>query len=1105
MSVSREIEKYISTYHKGKYDEFKRLKHGIKNINIVNPLRKKENEEIQLVRMLLDPNYCYFTCKHILGVNLMPYQAFAINQIYNHARPLILASRGWAKCINGNSLVHTTKGIKKIKDLMPENYQVLERYQYNDYLLGENGFNEIDYVWSNGKTKTIDIKTSYGFGLEGTIDHPVRVIDNGKITWKEMNEIKIGDKVPVYRKIYDTPNYSGLEENEAYLLGLIIGDGCYTQKGFIGFTTADEELADKVSDLSLKYFGKSFVDVPSAKYDYRLYGVKYREELFTKYKFNSAICAEKNVPELIFKASNSVIAAFLRGLFDTDGYCSKTEVGICAKSKGLIENIQLLLLRLGILSCLYTKYNKKYNRNYYALYIGSNDSVIFKEQIDFGLMRKKKKLEFLCSRNRNPNRDVVPKELLLNEALRLREKYIAEANLPRNCYERSLTTPWRLKAYDFSYKTLNKVLELMSDHKDDSDWKYINQICENNYFYDVVTEKIESENETFDVHLKSDHSFISNGFISHNTFTLGLYAMYRAFIRPGTKVVIVGSGFRQSKMVFEVCEKIWGQADVLRDILGSTGARNRTNGPHYSPDQLTMTVGKSEIIAIPIGVGGSKIRGFRSNCIIADEFDSHDLDIFERVIKGFGAVSEDPAEKVKIQQALQAAEKLGITQSQMGINIKESFNQEIIAGTVTYKAGNLGNYYDKYKAIIEAAGKIEVLKQLRGNDYDKLIGIDHRHYCVFRVPYHMLPQGYLSKVDIESAKATSSSEIFNSEYGCVFLDDSAGFFRKALIDSCAANFLPLLRANPDGEYVIGVDPASESDNCAIKVLEVYNNQKRVVYCYTTNRKKFNKEQADSKTIEKRFYGYAARKIYEIANAFGLQENKVLRIDIDSEGGGREIRDELASIEDPIFELVDFYEPKPNDNKKGFHIIKLVNFQDYKWVSAANHGLKRDMEQRNLLFPKYDPYQMLASELINEKAGFERLKNVKLLDNETVDDTIESVYDEIEATKKEMTSIIVKLTANGRESWTLPGKKSEIALQTSELKKDRYSALLIANAAANEITRNNEASSIPDNAQYGILADKIQKTRKKPGEGQMFYGPSPYLSQINGLPCGIVKR
>lgn len=225
------------------------------------------------------------------------------------------------------------------------------------------------------------------------------------------------------------------------------------------------------------------------------------------------------------------------------------------------------------------------------------------------------------------------------------------------------------------------------------------------------------------------------------TFLLGLYALYRAFIKQGSKVIVVGSGFRQSKMIMEVCEKIWYGADVLRDILGRTGLAGEENGVKYAMDKITMTVGQSQIVALPIGVGGQKIRGFRSNVTIADEFDAHILDVFERVIRGFGVVSEDPAEKVRTKMAFNAAIRLGISPAKMGISLAEDFNQEIIAGTASYADSNLGQYYKKHKAIIEARGRIEKLKELMPEDWTKFADVDPKHYCVFRIPYNLLPEG----------------------------------------------------------------------------------------------------------------------------------------------------------------------------------------------------------------------------------------------------------------------------------------------------------------------------------------------------------------------------
>lgn len=596
------------------------------------------------------------------------------------------------------------------------------------------------------------------------------------------------------------------------------------------------------------------------------------------------------------------------------------------------------------------------------------------------------------------------------------------------------------------------------------------------------------------------------------TYGFGLYAVYKALLDPGSKIIVVGSGFRQSKMIMEAAEKVWHSADVLRDIVGSTGLRGELNGVKTAMDKITMTIGESEIIALPIGVGGQKIRGFRSNCTIADEFDAHDLDIFERVVRGFGVVANDPASKVRDRMALRAALKLGLTPAKMGLTTTESFNQEIIGGTCSYSFSNLGQYYKKYTSIIEGQGDKEKLKQLRPEDYESLSEANPRHYCVFRVPYNLLPEGYMSEADVIASKVSSSSDIFNSEFGCVFLDDSSGFFRKTLIDSCVTNepingnqFPPSIKGKPDAEYIIGIDPASEQDNFAIIVLEVYKGHKRVVACFTTNRKKFNKDKADSKTLEKRFYAYAAKKIRRIMQVFGDQN--VIQIGMDAEGGGRAIADEMKDLENPVYEIVVPGEIKDTDVLQGPHIIKLVKFQDYQWVSTANHTMKRDLENKNLLFPQYDPYAMVAQEeLEGKKGGFERLKNVKFLEGETVEDTIEAMYDEIELLKKELTSIVCTQTPNGRERWGLPVKKGEtIASQNSGFKKDRYSALLIANAIANEINKTREWDMTPDKPVYGVLVDKFATRKAREGPKQIYYGQNPMIHKFNSFKRGIVRK
>ena len=100
------------------------------------------------------------------------------------------------------------------------------------------------------------------------------------------------------------------------------------------------------------------------------------------------------------------------------------------------------------------------------------------------------------------------------------------------------------------------------------------------------------------------------------SFLMALYCTLRCILNPGTKIVVVGAAFRQSKLVFEYMETIWRNSAILRSIFNGND-----DGPRRDVDRCTMRLGDSWTIAVPMG-DGSKIRGLRAHIIIADEFAS---------------------------------------------------------------------------------------------------------------------------------------------------------------------------------------------------------------------------------------------------------------------------------------------------------------------------------------------------------------------------------------------------------------------------------------------------------------------------------------------------
>lgn len=557
------------------------------------------------------------------------------------------------------------------------------------------------------------------------------------------------------------------------------------------------------------------------------------------------------------------------------------------------------------------------------------------------------------------------------------------------------------------------------------------------------------------------------------SFMLALYALLKAFLQQGSKVVLVGSGFRQSKMLFEYCERIYENAPIFRSIC--------TDKPRRDVDKCSFTVGQSTIIAIPVG-DGSKIRGYRATCIIADEFASISESIYEVVIAGFGAVSSTPVQDVKDKATIKLLREMeGLPEGQKSDieDLNVVGNQSIIAGTASYGFQHFAKYWKRYKAFIESKGDPDKLKEYFPDGIDP--SFNYKDYSVIRLPVTLLPDGFMDEKNVSRSKATVHSGIFNMEYGACFINDSNGFFKRSLIESCITNepingvqFHAELRGSPRGKYVFGVDPASEQDNFSIVVLEIHENHRRIVYSWTTTRTAHKERVKNGLIREEDFYGFCARKIRDLMKVFPCE-----RIVLDSQGGGVAVEEALhdpdkfdANSEQPIWPIVVEGEEKDTDDNQGLHILELVNFAKAEWVSNANHGLRKDLEDRILLFPFFDP---LSIEFAIED---DKKKN-------RLYDTLEDCVLEIEELKDELATIVHTQTGtSGRDRWDTPEVKLPGG-KKGRLRKDRYSALLMANMSARILQRTPEETPFKS---VGGFSNRVGNNAKSDG-GKLYDGPA----------------
>ncbi len=317
-----------------------------------------------------------------------------------------------------------------------------------------------------------------------------------------------------------------LNEELAQIVGYFVGDGNY-DKNRICFSEGDKELAEYYKNKIEKLFNSAI----GFKYreKKRYYQLKVYSKVIEKF-FKGEFLKSKNsstvlVPEKILKSPDVILASFLRGLFNADGYVSRGKIGLGINNKTLAQQVQLSLLRFGILSSLLEYDNKRnpYSKNYrYTVDIGEKESVkIFYSKIGFSLKNKMKNL--FHSINKKSDLSRVRRVLVSGKNIReIIEKFgMKKKDFPRvsNFFQDKRF----ISKFIFQQSILNEISndELYSQLKMVLDCPIIPVIIKK-------IEKYEKNVPMIDLAVKNE-SFISNGILVHNS------AMRFARVREGLK------------------------------------------------------------------------------------------------------------------------------------------------------------------------------------------------------------------------------------------------------------------------------------------------------------------------------------------------------------------------------------------------------------------------------------------------------------------------------------------------------------------------------------------------------------------------------------------
>jgi intein/homing endonuclease len=425
------------------------------------------------------------------------------------ANVLLVGPQGCGKCVVGNTLIFTDKGLKSILELQPGKSDSDGYHPLNVGVRSVNGMTRSSHFYDSGVQPCIKIKDRFGFEIEGTGKHRVIVATDNGPDWKRLDEIQEGDYVALVREGLPTGSIP-TNPDKSYILGYYVGDGNgeYNKHGnykSMNITVGEQDW-DYFNKNVVSLISKHFCDPKVYKYENQAYSVR-AMKLSQDDKDILASCgrlaANKVVPNLILESDRESWKGFLSGLFDSDGsgYSSRIELG--SNSKTLLNQVQMMLTAFGIISSVQPRSDKAWR-----LFIYGEDARIFYSKIGFRIPRKQEQSKSLNTKT-NHNFDQVPVSKNLWKNLKLES-----GELPRSTHKKL----WNYSSGKAlpSREKLKELISLLT--VSDNSKRIIDSLSSTQYRWSkIVSVENTGDKPVYDLVVPEAESFAANGMMNHNT------------------------------------------------------------------------------------------------------------------------------------------------------------------------------------------------------------------------------------------------------------------------------------------------------------------------------------------------------------------------------------------------------------------------------------------------------------------------------------------------------------------------------------------------------------------------------------------------------------
>jgi hypothetical protein len=314
----------------------------------------------------------------------------------------------------------------------------------------------------------------------------------------------------------------------------------------------------------------------------------------------------------------------------------------------------------------------------------------------------------------------------------------------------------------------------------------------------------------------SDYSMFVFSRGMSKTFSTAVYVLMECLLNPNANIGVIAGSFRQSKQIFQKMEDIVSKPEA--SLIKECGFRIQKG-----TDQWTMTLGKARAIALPLA-NGERLRGFRFNRIVLDEFLTIPEKIFNEVIIPFLGVVENPIER----EELYNLESRVIDKGEMKEKDRYVWpnNKLIILSSPSFKFEYMYKLYKKYEDLIFG-------QDIEDNEDED--SKDDAYRLIMQLSYDCAPKRLYDQNLLKQAKATMSEMQFKREFGAQFIDESDGYFRLSKMAACTIpdGESPAVEiiGNSSDEYILAFDPNwagnTSADHFAMHVFKVDRDAQKI--------------------------------------------------------------------------------------------------------------------------------------------------------------------------------------------------------------------------------------------------------------------------------------